>query len=240
VPKIIRHVLPIAVGLLPGVALGSLVLASIEPNWAKVVTYGALLPLILIQAAGVRFPIKRTRVVGVPFGVAVGTLYSMTTISGPPLALYFNNQGLTKNEFKAALAFVRTIEAVSTLVAYTALGMITKDSLSLVPALAPGVLLGLPLGFWLIRKLEVETFRRVCMSFDAWLVAFGLARVLVQLDIAAPIWAYQTLTLTMIVDAILLVRFFKHRGTTAPPFRDSLQIPVAALAIAEPDSKTGT
>ena len=78
------------------------------------------------------------------------------------------------------------------------------------------------------------------MSFDAWLVAFGLARVLVQLDLAAPIWAYQTLTVTMILDAILLVRFFKHRGTTPPPFRDSLQIPVAALAIAEPDSKSGT
>ena len=29
-----------------------------------------------------------------PFGAGLGFLYSVTTISGPPLALLFNNQGL--------------------------------------------------------------------------------------------------------------------------------------------------
>lgn len=212
VRKILPLVMPVAIGLLPGVAVGSLVLAAIEPDWAKLVTYATLLPLILVQAGGLRWPIRRTRLVGVPFGTAVGILYSMTTISGPPLALYFNNQGLTKDEFKAALAFVRTIEASSTLVAYAALGIITYDAVSLVPILAPGVMLGLPLGFYLIRKVDAELFRRVCMSFDAWLVAFGLARVMTQLDLLPAIWAYQTLTLTMLVDLYLLRRFFVSRN----------------------------
>lgn len=212
VRKIWPLVAPVAIGLLPGVVLGSAVLATIEPEWAKLVTYATLLPLILIQAGGVRWPIRRTRLVGVPFGTAVGTLYSMTTISGPPLALYFNNQGLTKDEFKAALAFVRTIEAVSTLCAYIVLGIISSDSLSLVPVLAPGVMLGLPLGFYLIRRIDAELFRRICMSFDAWLVAFGLARVMTNLDLMPAIYAYQTLTLTMLVDLYLLRRFFASRG----------------------------
>jgi uncharacterized membrane protein YfcA len=212
VRKVWPLVAPIIGGLLPGVAIGSLVLAAIEPDWAKLVTYGALLPLILIQAGGVRWPVKRTRLVGIPFGTAVGTLYSMTTISGPPLALYFNNQGLTKNEFKAALALVRTCEAVSTLIAYSVLGIITMDSLTLVPVLAPGVMLGLPLGFYLIRKIDAELFRRVCMSFDAWLVAFGLARVMTQLHLLPAVWAYQTMTLTFIVDLVLLLRFFRTRS----------------------------
>lgn len=211
VKKILPLVTPVAFGLLPGVAVGSLVLASIDPEWAKLVTYGALLPLILIQAGGVRWPIKRHKLVGVPFGTAIGTLYSMTTISGPPLALYFNNHGLSKDEFKAALAFVRTIEAVSTLCAYIALGILTEDSLSMVPVLAPGVIVGLPLGFYLIRKIDAELFRRVCMSFDAWLVAFGLARVMVNLSLLPPAYAYQTLTLTLLVDIVLLRRFFVTR-----------------------------
>jgi uncharacterized membrane protein YfcA len=207
-----RQVAPIAIGILPGVAVGSLVLASISADWAKLVTYSTLLPLILIQAAGLRWPIRRTRSVGVPFGVGIGVLYSMTTISGPPLALYFNNQGMAKDQFKAALALARTIESVTTLIAYAALGMLTRESLALVPALAPGVLIGLPLGFYLIRRLHSETFRRICMSFDAWLVGFGLSRVVSQLELAPTVLAFQLLTLTAVIDAVLLKRYF-----TRPP-----------------------
>src|SRR6516162_2684699 len=56
-----------------------------------------ILPLILVQAAGWRRPIQSTWLIGLPFGTALGVLYSVTTISGPPLAILFNNQGLVKN-----------------------------------------------------------------------------------------------------------------------------------------------
>jgi uncharacterized protein len=206
------HVAPIAFGILPGVIAGSLVLAAISAEWAKLVTYATLLPLILIQAGGVRWPIQHTRIVGTPFGAGVGMLYSLTTISGPPLALYFNNQGLAKDEFKVALALTRTIESTSTLVAYTWLGVLTRESASLVPYLAPGVLLGLPVGFYLIRKLDAETFRRICMSFDVWLVGFGLSRVVSRLELVPTVWAFQLLTLAALIDAILLRRFFRARA----------------------------
>jgi uncharacterized membrane protein YfcA len=210
------QVAPVALGILPGVIVGSLILASISADWAKLVTYGALLPLILIQAAGLRFPIRRIRTFGIPFGSGVGLLYSLTTISGPPLALYFNNQGMAKDEFKVALALTRSIESTTTLIAYAALGMITRESAALVPVLAPGVLVGLPIGFWLIRRIEPETFRRVCMSFDAWLVGFGLSRVVARLEIVPVIWAYQFLVLTIIIDAVLLRTFFRAKRGSAP------------------------
>src|SRR2546423_2229437 len=77
-----RRVAPIIVGLLPGVALGSYLLASIHPDWLKLATYCLLLPLILLQAGGVRRPIRAERLVGLPFGAGLGFLYSVTTISG--------------------------------------------------------------------------------------------------------------------------------------------------------------
>lgn len=231
IKRVWPQVKPIALGILPGVAIGSLVLASISVEWAKLITYGTLLPLILIQAAGIRFPIARTRVVGAPFGAGVGVLYSLTTISGPPLALYFNNQGMAKDDFKVALAIVRSIESFSTLVAYLALGMITSESTALVPYLAPGVLIGLPIGFALIRHIDAETFRRVCMSFDAWLVGFGLSRVIAKLDLLPEVWAFQVLTLTVIVDIFLLRTFFKSRSARRAAVHDegvpsiSLRVP---------------
>lgn len=210
--RIWPQVAPIAVGILPGVAAGSLVLASISSDWAKLVTYATLLPLILVQASGLRWPIRHTRVVGAPFGIGVGVLYSVTTISGPPLALYFNNQRMAKDDFKVALALTRTIESTSTLVAYSWLGVLTRDSAGLVPYLAPGVLLGLPFGFYLIRKLDAETFRRICMSFDVWLVGFGLSRTVARLELVPTVWAFQLLTAAAAIDAFLLARFFRARS----------------------------
>lgn len=222
------QVVPVALGILPGVAIGATVLAAISSEWAKLVTYATLLPLILIQAAGLRFPIRRVHAVGLPFGAGVGMLYSLTTISGPPLALYFNNQGMAKNDFKVALALTRTIESSSTLIAYLALGMLTRDSVALVPYLAPGVLIGLPIGFALIHRVQPEVFRRVCMSFDAWLVGFGLSRVVGKLELVPEVWAFQVLVLTILIDAIMLRAFFRKRRPAAagkdetPPIDDDV------------------
>src|SRR6185437_1044020 len=91
VPAVWKRVFPILVGLLPGIALGAFVLASLQAGWIKFGTYAVILPLILVQAAGWRRPIRSTWLSGLPFGGALGILYSVTTISGPPLAILFNN-----------------------------------------------------------------------------------------------------------------------------------------------------
>ena len=74
-------------------------------------TFVVLLPLILLQAAGFRRPIRSEQSVGLVFGGGLGVLYSVTTISGPPLAVMLNNQGLAKNDFRAALGFIRLAES---------------------------------------------------------------------------------------------------------------------------------
>lgn len=206
------RVKPLVLGLVPGVAIGALLLAQLSPGWVKLVVYGVMLPLILVQAAGVRWPIRRERAVAVPYGAGVGLLYSLTTISGPPLVLFFNNQGLEKADFKVALAITRTAESLLTLVAYTFLGLFTAESTALVWWLAPGILLGVPLGHWLIRRVSTEPFRRVCMSFDAWVVAFGLSRTIEQLGLLPAELAYQILVATALVDGWMLYRFFSGRA----------------------------
>src|SRR5213593_3420915 len=49
-----RRVLPIVIGLAPGVAVGTVIVAQVSPGWLKLATYVILLPLILFQAAGFR------------------------------------------------------------------------------------------------------------------------------------------------------------------------------------------
>ena len=186
-----QRVLPLLPGLLPGVIAGSLALAWVDTGLLRIVTFAILLPLILLQAAGLRRPIANEREVALPFGIALGALYGATTISGPPLALFFNNQGLSKDEFRAALGLFRLAESACTVAAYLALGIFTRPALILSASLAPAVLLGLPLGYLALRRIAVQPFRRACLAVDALLVGFGLAHTLIERHlVAAPVaWA---------------------------------------------------
>src|SRR5262252_623079 len=214
-PRVYKRVYPIVIGLVPGVLFGSYLLASLHPSWIKFVTYTVLLPLIFVQAAGIRRPIRAERLIGLPFGAGIGFLYSVTTISGPPLAVLFNNQGLVKKDFRAALGLIRVAESSMTAVAYYNLGLFTHQSMSLVPMIVPSVLVGIPLGTFLIRRLHPETFRRICMSFDVWVVSFGLSRVLVDLKLLSAPTNYSVMVGAMILDAYLLYLFFARRTRTA-------------------------
>ena len=231
VPSVWKRVSPIVIGLLPGIAVGGLVLAWLQPSWVKFGTYIVILPLILVQAAGWRRPIRSTWLLGLPFGAALGILYSVTTISGPPLAILFNNQGLVKNEFRAGLALVRVAESSVTAIVYYQLGLFTAESESLLFVFIPSVVVGVPLGAYLIRRLDAETFRRICMSFDAWVVGFGLSRVLIDLNLMASPWAYSVMAATMMIDCYLLYIFFTVQKAAS---KQSQTPPVTSADTTEP------
>jgi mannitol-specific phosphotransferase system IIBC component len=68
-----------------------------------------------------------------------------------------------------------------------------------------------PLGAYLIRHLDAEIFRRICMSFDVLIVSFGLARVLQELKLLPGPETYLVMAATAALDGFLLVRFFAGR-----------------------------
>jgi len=197
-------------GLVPGVVLGTVVVSRVSPDWLKFGTFLVLLPLILLQAAGLRRPVRAERAAGLALGTGVGILYSVTTISGPPLAIMLNNQGFAKQEFRAGLGLVRLAESSMTAIAYFYAGLFTTASLHLIPWILPSILVGVPVGAWLIRHVRHETFRRVCMSFDAWVVGFGISTLLRILKIVPGWQAYGVLAAVVAIDAVLLYTFFSN------------------------------
>ncbi len=207
-PVVWRRVLPIVIGLAPGVLIGTALVSQVNPGWLKFGTFIVLLPLILVQAAGYRRPIQAERSVGFAFGGGVGVLYSVTTISGPPLAVMLSNQGLAKTDFRAALGFIRLAESSFTAVAYYYAGLYTVESFGLIPYILPSIFVGVPIGAYLIQRIRPETFRRVCMSFDAWVVGFGLSALLQSLGVVESNLAFLVLFAVGIVDSWLLYRFF--------------------------------
>jgi mannitol-specific phosphotransferase system IIBC component len=110
---------------------------------------------------------------------------------------------------------------------YYQLGLFIAESESILLVFIPSVLVGVPLGAYLIRRLDAETFRRICMSFDAWVVGFGLSRVLIELKLLAGPWAYSVMATTILIDCYLLYMFFtsqkaaSHRSGTLSSFRSA-------------------
>jgi len=128
------------------IAVGAFVLASLQPGWVKFWNlYGHSAPhpgsgSRLAEASSVQL-VDRS-----PIGTALGILYSVTTISGPPLAICVNNQGLVKNEFRAGLALVRVVESSVTAVVYYQLGLFIAESGNILLVFVPCVVVGIPLG----------------------------------------------------------------------------------------------
>jgi len=147
-----------------------------------------------------------------------------------------NNQGLERREFRAALGIVRLAESSMTAVAYVSAGLFAAPSFALLPWIIPSVAVGVPIGARLIHRLRPETFRRICMSFDAWIVGFGLSRLVRDLGLIPGSAAYLILAAVIVLDAFLLYRFFSlHAAQTAAPASAAPPYaPAESSQIAEP------
>ena len=111
-----------------------------------------------------------------------------------------------------------------TAVAYAYAGLFTMTSIALIPWIVPSIIIGVPIGSFIIHRVNSETFRRICMSFDAWVVAFGISRLLQELGIVQTRAAYLVLVGVGLLDIWLLYRFFsadrvaEHDAETGPQF----------------------
>jgi len=211
IKTIFPRVFPVIIGAVPCVFLGALLLSRVDSGWIKLITFSFLLPLILLQAGGIRRPIQSEKAAGLFFGTGIGFFYAVTTVSGPPLAVILSNQGLVKKEFRAALGVIRLSLSSLTAISYYYLGFYESESLNLLAIIIPSVIVGIPAGTYIIRRVVPETFRRICMSFDVLFVGFGLSRVFIQLNILQSPFAYSILAIAVLIDVSLL---YKYKGFT--------------------------
>ncbi|MFZ0699134.1 MAG: sulfite exporter TauE/SafE family protein [Thermoplasmata archaeon] len=178
---------PVVLTLFPGIVLGTIALSYLAVNDVKLILYVVLLPLVALQLYGLSRPIRNERRGGASIGPGIGFLYALTTISGPPLALFLRNQGLSNDEFRATIAQIRVAESTLTLGTYAiatsffGAGLFALPSLTLIPYLLIPAILGVPLGIYLLRSVSPEFFRRFIMLVDAIFISYGLSAVMATL-----------------------------------------------------------
>lgn len=98
---------------------------------------------------GFQRPLRQEGPASIPVGLVSGFLNGSTGMSGPPVILFFTNQGLEKQAFRANLAAYFMALNVVTLLVYAYHGLVTRQvglyALAGLPALALGTWAGLRL-----------------------------------------------------------------------------------------------
>jgi uncharacterized protein len=216
---------PVVTTLLPGIVLGTLGLTYLAVNDVKIVVYVVLFPLIALQLLGFSRPLRNERSGGAAVGAGIGFLYALTTISGPPLALFLRNQGLSKDQFRATIAQVRVAESTLTLASYAVFSsffgahLITVPLLHLLPYLVVPAVLGIPIGVFVLGGVAPEFFRRVVMAADGLFVSYGLSATLVAARWMTTLESHELLAVLVACTAALAFVALRRVPYRAPPDR---------------------
>jgi len=143
--------------------LGTYLLVILDAGLLKIAIGGLCVLTALALLANLHLSIRNERVAGVPVGLASGLLGGSTGLAGPPVILFFSNQGKNKQTFRANLTIYYTILGFFMLASQFFGGLITRDILMYCAWLVPALLLGTLLGMRMARKVSESHFRRLAL-----------------------------------------------------------------------------
>lgn len=97
----LRMVIPLLIGGVIGLPVGGYILSRIEPGPFKLIVGVLVFIFAIVMLAGWRRPVSNETAGLVPVGILSGVLSTSTSMGGPPLVLFFSNQGIEKEGFRA-------------------------------------------------------------------------------------------------------------------------------------------
>jgi len=158
------QVLPMILGAVIGVPLGSLALQTIPAQYLKL---GLGLVILWYSGQSLLSSGSQRRLAsdrwGFPFGLAGGALGGAFNTGGPPAVIYVTLKDWNKDQVKATLqAFFLSI-SLTQLPVYLAAGILRTEHLLLDAVALPALGLGLWVGTRVYDRIDTEAFRKVVL-----------------------------------------------------------------------------
>ena len=146
--------------------LGTYLLLYLDSNLLKLVT-GVLISLFaLILLSGKSFPVHNERLAYIPVGLTSGILNGSISMSGPPVALFLSNQGVSKETFRANLSAYAILLNIITVCTYLYSGLITSEVILYTSWFVPGMFFGVFMGINAVKRLNDKLFKKLAL----WLI----------------------------------------------------------------------
>lgn len=159
----LKRIAPLMIAGIVGIPFGARVLLVIEGSLMKAVT-GCLIALFAVAyLAGFERKVKNEKVAFSWIGFLSGFLNSSTGFSGPPVILFFANQRIPKDVFRANLALYFLVLNASTLVVYLFNGLLNVAIVKFSMVFLPGLAAGAAAGIALAGKVDDKMFRKLAL-----------------------------------------------------------------------------
>lgn len=160
----LRRMWPLLLAGVAGVPLGTYLLLILEPQTLRILVGAVVIITSIAMLAGWRWSVRNEKLASVPVGMAGGALGASTGIPGPPVILFFANQEMPKQTFRANLVLYFTCVGLVAVLSLLAGGLITREILVHWAGLLPAVALGMLAGTWLARRTDQARFQQVTLG----------------------------------------------------------------------------
>lgn len=177
------NVLPLLVGSLPGIAVGSVLMVLVPEPFMRVLLGGLLLGYATwgLRGGNVHGLVLGTWA-GYVAGFMSGAIGAAFSAGGPPAIIYASLKGWPRDVFRGTLAGFFLASSVLIGFAELAAGVMTREVVLLAPWATVGIYAGGQLGVLVGRKLGETTFRRA-----VYLLLFAMG-VLMVAQVVPALW----------------------------------------------------
>jgi uncharacterized membrane protein YfcA len=146
------------------VPLGAYVLLLLDAETLRILVGLVVVASAIALLSGMHWKVRNEKLSLVPLGLMSGILGGSTGMPGPPVVLFFSNQGLEKETFRANLVLYFACTGIMGVISTAVGGLITRaivvNWLGLLPALGIGIWAGIRLA----RHTDQDRFRRVVLG----------------------------------------------------------------------------
>ncbi|HDN81196.1 MAG TPA: sulfite exporter TauE/SafE family protein, partial [Methanomicrobia archaeon] len=112
---------------------------------------------------GLRKKIKNEKLAFAPIGFVGGLLGGSTSMSGPPVIIFFTNQGLKKQVFRANLVAYFMAMSLVAISSFIVGGLITTEVIRYTILFLPAMIFGVAIGIKLVHRVEEKLFQNIVL-----------------------------------------------------------------------------
>ena len=159
----LRRIWPLMVTGLMGLPLGVFVLLVLSEGVLRTILGVVIVFFALALLLGLNLSIRNEKLALLPVGVTSGLLASGIAMAGPPVILFFSNQGMQRQVFRANLAAYFVFLNMITVPAHAASGLFTGEVIRFALLFLPTLVAGMVFGSFLSRKVPEAQFHRVVL-----------------------------------------------------------------------------
>jgi len=159
----LKRIWPLMIAGIVGIPLGTYLLIVLDVGILRVFIGAVLIPFAIASFMGFKKQIKNEKLAFAPVGFISGLLGASTTLAGPPVILFFVNQGVEKQTFRANLVAYFMVLSLATISAFTLGGVITTEVIKYAIWFLPATIFGAIIGIKLAYKVDEKLFRNIAL-----------------------------------------------------------------------------